>query len=140
MLEAMAEWGDQLADSGNVYEVLQQVLEAPFATGEYSEVWYLWYQLLLKARVDAALAERINVQARLLHSKLEALVSDAQLRGEVRTDQPADLLVDQIVSVTEGWSLMAPVDPNRFATPRRDALVNMVLDGLRPLTGAGAAT
>lgn len=140
MLEAMTDWGDQLVASGNVYEVLRQVLEAPFATGEYSEVWYLWYQLLLKARVDGALADKINVHARALHQKLEVLVSAAQSRGEVRDDQAADLLVEQIVSVTEGWSLMAPVDPGRYNATRREALVDLALDGLRPPLANGAQT
>ncbi len=137
MFSTIDAWQTEITANGDAYLALQRILEAPMAAGEHSEAWSLWYQLLLKARQDAALAKRINVRARQLNRALERLVKEDQGRGRIRNDQTADLLVEMVVSVAEGWSLMAPVDPERFRTERCHRLVHSVLEGLRPVAESG---
>jgi len=139
MMTAIDQWRREITADQDAFQALRQVLEASVASGERSEAWSLWYQLLLKARMDRVLAKRINGPAQQLNSSLERLVEAAQAQGTIRDDQSAELLVELVVSVAEGWSLMVPVDPERFGAERCQRLVQVVLEGLKPVAHTSAA-
>ncbi len=139
LFAAMDSWLAGITAQEDVFQVVEDILQTPFAPDDDVAVWHLWYQLLLRARTDPGLAREIAQRYRVLLVQLTKLFAGHQQAGTLRSDYPAEMLAEQVFAVTEGWSVMAPVDATRFAPKRRKKMIAMVIDNLKPTSERGAA-
>ena len=132
LFDAMDTWSINITSQSDVFQVVEDILQTPFSADDDTSVWYLWYQVLLKARTDPSLASEIAQRYGTLLKQLTNLFERHQQRGVLRSDYPAQMLAEQVFAVTEGWSLMAPIDLQRFEPGRRKQMVTMVIENLKP--------
>lgn len=123
MLEAARESGDIKA----VFESWLQM------TTSNEKFWSVMSELLAHGRHEPIFAEvmaRRYARYRRIHT---SILKAAQARGTVRDDIPADLLTDQLCAMGDGWMLMHPIEPKRFAPKRVRALLNAMNTLIAPL-------
>lgn len=89
-----------------------------WTTSGAGEPWLVGLQLVVGARGDAALARVIEARNGRFMSNLAALLERGQAQGVIRRDFPADVLADQLGALADGWALMFPLEPSRFAPDR----------------------
>ena len=97
-----------------------------------SEAWLVCLQLLVGARGDAALARLIAERNGRFIGNLTAILERGQDEGLIRRDFPADVLADQLSAMGDGWALMYPLEPERFAHGRIQHLVDSAAAVLTP--------
>jgi AcrR family transcriptional regulator len=103
-----------------------------WTTAGGGEAWLVCLQLLVGARGDAALAEVIARRNGRFNANLAALLERGQARGLIRRDFPAEVLADQLSAMGDGWALMYPLEPERFAHGRFEHLVDSAAAMLAP--------
>lgn len=133
LFDAMDTWSTDITSSEDVFQVVEDILQTPFSADDDKTVWHLWYQLLLKARTDPTLAREIAQRYSTQLEHLTNLFERQQQRGVLRSDYSAQMLAEQVFAVTEGWSLMAPIDLQRFEPRRRKQMITMVIENLKPV-------
>jgi AcrR family transcriptional regulator len=97
-----------------------------------SEAWLVCLQLLVGARGDPALAAVIARRNARFMANLTRLLERGQAAGLIRRDFPADVLADQLSAMGDGWALMYPLEPERFAHGRIQHLVDSAAAVLTP--------
>jgi len=103
-----------------------------WTTSGRGDAWLVALQLLVRAATDRPLAAVIQKRYARFRRKLTTLIERWQSEGVVRSDIPADLLADQISAMGDGWTMMFPVEPNRFSSGRINDLVNAAIAMLTP--------
>jgi TetR/AcrR family transcriptional regulator, transcriptional repressor of aconitase len=96
------------------------------------DAWLVALQLLVRAASDRALAAVIQKRYVRFRRKLTTLLENGQAQGVIRDDIPADLLADQVSAMGDGWTMMFPVEPERFGRGRINDLVNAAIAMLKP--------
>ena len=61
------------------------------------------------------------------------ILAAGQAHGTVRDDIPADVLADQLSAMGDGWMMMLPIEPKRFATKRVQTLLDATMALIAPL-------
>ena len=102
-------------DPSDVETMLTQWLNR---TSADSDFWPVMFQLLAHARHEPAFAAVIEQRYAKLRQVLTAMLERGQGEGLIRGDIPADLLADQLSAISDGWMMMLPVEPERFAPKR----------------------
>jgi AcrR family transcriptional regulator len=101
-------------------------------TSGAGEPWLTGLQLVVGARGDEALARVIERRNGQFMQNLTALLEKGQAEGVIRTDFPAEVLADQLGAMADGWALLFPIEPARFAPDRMRALANSAAAMLAP--------
>jgi len=96
------------------------------------DAWLVAFQLLVRAASDSSLAAIIQKRNAQFRRKLTSLLESGQAQGVIRADIPADLLADQVCAMGDGWTMMFPVEPERFGRGRIHDLVNAAIAMLTP--------
>jgi AcrR family transcriptional regulator len=91
------------------------------------DAWLVALQLLVRAASDPPLAAVIQKRYAQFRRKLTTLLESGQAQGVIRDDIPADLLADQVCAMGDGWTMMFPVEPDRFSHGRVNDLVNAAI-------------
>ncbi|QBR03978.1 TetR/AcrR family transcriptional regulator [Paraburkholderia pallida] len=130
--------------SFDLFDTILEPSDTPLDVRTTLERWMSWqttkaldprivqFQLLGQAKYEpvvAAVIQRRYTQYRL---KLAELVANDQKLGLIRSDIPAELLADQLCALGDGWSVMFPVEPERFKPRRLKALVDAFFTLLSP--------
>ena len=97
------------------------------------DAWLVAFQLLVRAASDSSLAAIIQKRYAQFRRKLTSLLESGQAQGVIRADIRADLLADQVCAMGDGWTMMFPVEPERFGRGRIHDLVNAAIAMLTPL-------
>ncbi|WP_321845073.1 TetR/AcrR family transcriptional regulator [Paraburkholderia bannensis] len=130
--------------SFDFFDTILEPSETPLDVRTTLERWMNWqtakdldprvvqFQLLGQAKYEPVVAAVIQRRYTRYRLKLTALVANDQKRGLIRSDVPADLLADQICALADGWSVMLPVEPERFKPRRLKALMNAFFTLLNP--------
>jgi TetR/AcrR family transcriptional regulator, transcriptional repressor of aconitase len=115
---------------------IRRAFERWFARGATEHSWPVMFQILAHARHDPALAALIAGRYARYREVHAEILADGQARGTVRDDIPADVLADQLSAMGDGWMMMLPIEPERFAAERLQALLDatMALIAPRPAT------
>ena len=92
----------------------------------------VWLQLLVHANTDAKLATVIERLYGRFRERLTLLVAQAQKRGSIRSDFPADLLADHISALGDGLLMVQPVERKRFDRHRLQRLIDLLIAMLQP--------
>jgi AcrR family transcriptional regulator len=135
------------------FDLFDTVLEGPDAenikasferwlamTGsEDSAVWVAGFQLLAYARREPVLAEIYQRRFARYRDVLASILERGQRRGEIRGDIPAGLLSDQLSAMGDGWMMLFPIEPERFAPDRVQALLNATVTLISPRAGKAGA-
>jgi TetR/AcrR family transcriptional regulator, transcriptional repressor of aconitase len=103
-----------------------------WTTSGRGDAWLVALQLLVRAATDRPLATVIQKRYARFRRKLTTVIERWQSEGVVRSDIPADLLADQVSAMADGWTMMFPVEPNRFSRGRINDLVNAAIAMLTP--------
>jgi AcrR family transcriptional regulator len=103
-----------------------------WTTSGRGDAWLVALQLLVRAATDRPLAAVIQKRYARFRHKLTTLIERGQSEGVVRSDIRADLLADQVSAMGDGWTMMFPVEPNRFSRGRINDLVNAAIAMLAP--------
>ncbi len=103
-----------------------------WTTSGRGDAWLVALQLLVRAATDRPLAAVIQKRYARFRRKLTTLIERWQSEGVVRGDIPADLLADQVSAMADGWTMMFPVEPNRFSRGRIRDLVDAAIAMLTP--------
>jgi len=106
---------------------------------EDSAVWVAGFQLLAYARREPVLAEIYQRRFARYRDVLASILEKGQQRGEIRADIPADLLSDQLSAMGDGWMMLFPIEPDRFAPARVQALLNATVTLVSPPVAKGKA-
>ncbi len=125
MLESARESGDILAPFESWIRL----------TDRSTRFWPATSELLAQGRHEPAFAEVISRRYARYRRLLAAIVKDAQERGAVRNDIPADILTDQLVAMGDGWMMMYPIEPKRFTPKRMRALIDALAVLVAPVPG-----
>ncbi|HLY79012.1 MAG TPA: TetR family transcriptional regulator C-terminal domain-containing protein, partial [Caulobacteraceae bacterium] len=96
------------------------------------ETWLVMLQLLVGARSNPALAAVIARRDARFMVNLTKLIEQGQAGGLIRRDFPADVLADQLCAMADGWALVYPLEPERFAHGRFRHLVDTAAAMLAP--------
>lgn len=103
-----------------------------WTTTEKGEAWLVGLQLLVGAHGDKLLAAVFEKRYARFRGSLARLLERGQAQGVVRRDFPAELLAEQMSAMADGWALMFPLEPARFAEGRMHELVNSAAAMLAP--------
>jgi AcrR family transcriptional regulator len=106
---------------------IRRVFERWFARGTTDHFWPVLFQILAHARHDPGLAALIAgryARYRRVHTEI---LAEGQRRGTVRDDIPADVLADQLSAMGDGWMMMLPIEPKRFAKKRVQTLLDATM-------------
>ena len=117
--------GDELADHRGWY---RQWIEL----NTRSDDWIAGFQLLANARQEPSFAAIYRKRYARYRQRLTAILEKQQAAGTVRSDIPADLLADHLSSIGDGWMVMLPIETERFAPERVEALIDSILLMLKP--------
>lgn len=97
-----------------------------------SSVWVAGFQMLARARLDPALAA-IYQQHHARYRRIAVVrIEQEQRAGLIRNDIPADLLADQIGALADGWSMMLPIERERFGPEHVERLLDALILQLSP--------
>jgi AcrR family transcriptional regulator len=131
---------DMMLDAAREEADIRKVFERWFARGATDHFWPVMFQVLAHARHDPALAAVIAGRYARYRKVQTEIVADAQARGTVRDDIAADVLADQLSAMGDGWMMMLPIEPTRFAKKRvqtlLDATMALIAPPGTPRTGA----
>ncbi len=103
-----------------------------WTTSRKGDAWLVAFQLLVRAVSDPPLAAMIQKRYAQFRRQLARLLESGQAQGVIRADIAADLLADQMSAMGDGWTMMFPVEPERFSRGRIDDLVNAAIAMLTP--------
>ena len=123
-------WLDNQPSSLDMRAIFDRMIR--WTTSGRGDAWLVALQLLVRAATDRPLAAVIQKRYARFRRKLTTLIERWQSEGVVRSDIPADLLADQISAMGDGWTMIFPVEPNRFSSGRINALVNAAIAMLTP--------
>jgi TetR/AcrR family transcriptional regulator, transcriptional repressor of aconitase len=123
-------WLDNQPSSIDVRAIFDRMVV--WTTSGRGDAWLVALQLLVRAATDRPLAAVIQKRYARFRRKLTTLIERWQSEGVVRSDIPADLLADQISAMADGWTMMFPLEPNRFSRGRINDLVNAAIAMLTP--------
>ena len=102
------------------------------APNDQQQARQVWLQLLVHANTDAKLATVIERLYGRFRERLTLLVAQAQKRGTIRSDFPADLLADHISALGDGLLMVQPVERKRFDRSRLQKLIDVLITMLEP--------
>ncbi|WP_371857933.1 TetR/AcrR family transcriptional regulator [Pseudomonas sp. R26(2017)] len=85
------------------------------------------FHLLTHARHEQALADIFQQRYCRFRQSFAAMLAKGQAQGDIRDDIDAELLADQICAMGDGWKMVQPVEPERFAPERQEALLDAVV-------------
>lgn len=125
--------GDDMADHPGRY---RRWLEL----NSNSDGWIAGVQLLAHARHEPALAAVYRERYERYRERLTEILAHQQAAGLVRADIPADLLADHLGSIGDGWMIMLPIETDRFAPERVEALIASIMRLLQPPPEAARAS
>ena len=103
------------------------------APNDQQQARQVWLQLLVHANTDAKLATVIERLYGRFRERLTLLVAQAQKRGTIRSDFPADLLADHISAIGDGLLMVQPVERKRFDRQRLQRLIDLLIEMLQPV-------
>jgi TetR/AcrR family transcriptional regulator, transcriptional repressor of aconitase len=118
-------WLDNQPSSIDMRSIFDRMII--WTTSGRGDAWLVALQLLVRAATDRPLAAVIQKRYARFRRKLTTLIERWQSEGVVRGDIPADLLADQVSAMADGWTMMFPVEPNRFSRGRINDLVNAAI-------------
>ncbi|MEV0336957.1 TetR/AcrR family transcriptional regulator [Nocardia sp. NPDC050717] len=104
-----------------------------------SQHWPVMSEVLVHARTEPALAALIRDRYARYRDVHASIIKDAQVRGTIRDDIPAELLGDQLAAMGDGWTMMYPFEPERFTPARADELVDAAIELIAPVQAGAAA-
>ncbi|WP_434664966.1 TetR/AcrR family transcriptional regulator [Paraburkholderia sp. A3BS-1L] len=126
----------------NSFDLFDTALDSgdtPIGVKTMLERWMSWhttkdmdprlvqFQLLGQARYEPVVAAVIHRRYSQYRARLAEIVSNDQKQGLIRDDIPADLIADQVCALGDGWTMMLPVEPERFKARRFKALLAAVV-------------
>ncbi|MGC2306731.1 TetR/AcrR family transcriptional regulator [Candidatus Binatus sp.] len=123
-------WLDNQPSSIDLRAIFDRMIV--WTTSGRGDAWLVALQLLVRAATDRSLAAVIQKRYARFRRKLTTLIERWQSAGVVRSDIRAELLADQISAMADGWTMMFPVEPNRFSRGRINDLVNAAITMLSP--------
>jgi AcrR family transcriptional regulator len=123
-------WLDNQPSSLDMRAIFDRMIV--WTTSGRGDAWLVALQLLVRAATDRPLAAVIQKRYARFRRKLTTVIERWQSEGVVRSDIPADLLADQVSAMADGWTMMFPVEPNRFSRGRINDLVNAAIAMLKP--------
>jgi AcrR family transcriptional regulator len=109
-----------------------QLLRRGATPDDRGEARQAWMQLLVHANTDAKLASVIERLYGRFRERLTRLVVQAQQRGTIRSDFPAELLADHVSAISDGLLMVQSVERKRFDRPRMQKLIDLLLEMLEP--------
>jgi AcrR family transcriptional regulator len=116
--DALLRAADQQVD---VKVLLQQWLSLTEA--DEPDLWLALFQLLAHARHEPAFTAVVRRRYAHFRQRFTAILERGQQQGTVRKDIAAELLADQLSAMSDGWSMMFPIEPKRFKPERLRALL-----------------
>jgi AcrR family transcriptional regulator len=123
--DRLLDTGDDIADHRSRY---RQWIEL----NSQSDSWIAGFQLLANARHEPTFAAVYRERYSRYRQRLTEIIKKQQAAGVVRGDIPADLLADHLSSIGDGWVIMLPIETERFAPERVDALIDSIMRLLQP--------
>ncbi len=124
--DEMLELGDEVADMRKRY---QRWIEL----NSDSDAWLASFQLLARARHEPAFAAIYQQRYQNYRDRLAEIIVKQQAAGVVRDDIPADMLADNLSAIGDGWMMLLPIEPERFAPKRVEALIDSITALLAPI-------
>lgn len=132
IIEYMFDGFDTMLDMGEELEDFRKRFKRWIEINSNSNGWLAGFQLLARARHEPVFAAIYQVRYANYRRQLAEILAKLQTGGDVRGDIPADILADHIGAIADGWAVMLPIEPERFAPKRVDMLVDSIITMLRP--------
>lgn len=123
---------DTTLDVGESLDDLSALFHHWIELNSNPEGWLAGFQLVAHARHEPVLARVYQERYASYRERFAAMLSRMQAEGKVRTDISAALLADDLGAIADGWSLMLPIEPERFAPEAVAALIDSIIVMLRP--------
>lgn len=116
------------ADAGGIRRMFERWFEITTGDGD----WAAGFQLLAYARHDPGLIAVYQQRYARYRERLTGILADGQRQGRIRDDVRADLLADQLGTLGDGWMMLFPIEPERFAPDRLGELLDATIAIISP--------
>lgn len=116
------QYDEYLQKDEMIVDVKEAIRQSLVANSEL-DLWSAQFQLLAQARHDPAIAQVYQRRYADYRETFTAILASKQRHGTIRDDIPADLLADQVSAMVDGWMMMMPLEPERFAPDRLERLL-----------------
>jgi len=132
VIEHMFDEFDEMLESGDDVGDMRRRYKRWIELNSDSDVWLASFQLLARARHEPAFAAIYQQRYRRYRDRLAEIIGKQQAAGVTRRDIPADMLADHLSSIGDGWMMMLPIEPERFAPKRVEMLIDSITSLLAP--------
>lgn len=139
MVEYLFDAFDEMLFIGAGVSGIKERFRSWLALNADSDIWLAGFQLLARARHDPALAAIYEKRYEQYRAQTARTLRALQETGEIRSDIAAELLADHVGAIGDGWMVMLPLEPQRFAPERVDALIDSVIALLAPPSSSAAS-
>lgn len=136
IIEFMFDGFDEMLDIGEEFDDHGRRYKRWVELNSNSDGWIAGFQLIARARHEPKFAEIYRKRYEAYRDRLTSIIKKQQAAGTVRNDIPADLLADTVGSIGDGWVTMLPIETERFAPERLDALIASIMKLLKPVPTA----
>lgn len=136
IIEFMFDGFDAMLDSGDEVADHRKRLKRWVELNSNSDGWIAGFQLLARARHEPKFAAIYADRYSRYRERLAGILAKQQAAGDVRNDISPDMLADLIGSIADGWTIMLPIEIERFAPKRVDALIDAIIKLLQPPVAA----
>lgn len=109
----------------NVRDIIEHWLN--WTKADEPDSWLALFQLLAHARHERAFANVLEQRYFRFREHFASFLAKGQVEGTIRDDINADLLADQISAMGDGWMMSQPIEPERFNSKRKQALLDAVI-------------
>lgn len=126
IIEYMFDQFDTLLELGETATIKER-FERWIEMNADSDLWFTQFQLLAQARVEPTYADIYQRRYGRYREGLAKTLKKEQAEGQVRDDISAKILADQLSAMADGWMMMMPIEPKRFAPRHLSSLLGAVV-------------
>jgi TetR/AcrR family transcriptional regulator, transcriptional repressor of aconitase len=128
------DWAEQRASvAAESVDSLRALMSAVYDDDERPTFDFVavWLQVLARSMRNKQLAELVRKRNARFRTILTKIVRDGQKRKQIRTDVDPSLLADYFNAISDGMSLMAPIETSRFTRQRIARVAKVGIEFLR---------
>ncbi len=134
IVDSMFDQFDKLLAAGDAATDLRTRYARWIDLSTDSDAWLASFQLLSHARHEPGVAAIYQQRYQAYRNRLADTIRAEQAAGITRRDIPADMLADLLSSIGDGWMMMLPIEPERFAAERVNQMIDSITHLLAPPT------
>ncbi|MFJ3956735.1 TetR/AcrR family transcriptional regulator [Arthrobacter sp. NPDC090010] len=108
MEESESEWRTTAARGDDAVQRLRELIDySVMGEKDFSDAWGFWFELYAAARLDPALAGKVNERLQYWQRLFTDALHDVYASGQARTGRPVSELAGALLGLTDGLAFQA---------------------------------